>query len=183
VLCSEFGDDAGNCALIVRALYSLKLDSALFRNHLAECIKYLGWKPCRADRDIWMKAETCPEDIMLYWAYMLIYIEDILCVHYDHGMSLAKLGEYFKMKQGSIQVPTFYLGVKLKKTVFSNGVISWGMSSSKYAQSAVQNVQECLVALPGSKKLLKKASAPCVGGYKPEIDESPELDPIVVNFF
>jgi hypothetical protein len=47
------------------------------------------------------------------------------------------------------------------------------MSSSKYVQSTIQNVQEYLVALLGDQKLLKKASGPFAGGYKPDIDESP----------
>jgi hypothetical protein len=81
------------------------------------------------------------------------------------------------------QVPTFYLGAKLKKTVFPNGVVAWGMSSRKYVQSAVHNVQEYLVALPGDQKLLKKASGPFALGYKPEIDDSPELDPIRAIFY
>jgi hypothetical protein len=96
---------------------------------------------------------------------------------------LAKLDEYFKMKEGSIQVPTFYLGAKLKKTVIPNGVIAWGMSSSKYVQAAVQNVKEYLVALTGYRKLLKIDPAPFAGGYKPELDESPELDPVKANFY
>jgi hypothetical protein len=62
-------------------------------------------------------------------------------------------------------------------------MISWGVSSSKYVQSAVQNVQEYLAALPGYRRLLKRALAPFAGGYKPELDESPELDPIKANFF
>jgi hypothetical protein len=82
VLVPEFGDDAGKRALIVRALYGLKSAVAAFRNHLAECVKHLEWHPCRADRDLWMKAETRPDDSVLYWAYMLIYVDDILCVHH-----------------------------------------------------------------------------------------------------
>jgi hypothetical protein len=137
VLGQEFGDDAGKCALIVRALYGLKSAGAAFRNHLAECMKNLGWHPCRADRELWMKAETRPDDGVSYWAYILVYVDDILCVHHDPGSPLAKLDEYFKMKEGSSQVPTFYLGAKLKKTVLHNGVVAWGMSSSKYVQSDV----------------------------------------------
>jgi hypothetical protein len=57
------------------------------------------------------------------------------------------------------------------------------MSSSKYVQSAVQNVQEYLTALPGDQKFLKKLYGPFAGGCKPEVDESPELDPIRVNFY
>jgi hypothetical protein len=128
VLGPEIGDDPGNRALIVRALYGLKSAGAAFRNRVAECMKHLGWEPCRADRDLWMKAETRPNDGVRYWAYILIYVDDILCVHHDPGTPLAKLDEYFNMKEGYIQVPTFYLGERLKKTVLPNGVIAWGMS-------------------------------------------------------
>jgi hypothetical protein len=107
VLGPEFGNDAGKLALIFRALYGLKSSGAAFRNHLAECMKHLGWHPCRADRDLWIKAETRPDDGVSYWAYILIYVDDVLCVHHDPGSPLAKLDEYFKIKKGSIQVPTF----------------------------------------------------------------------------
>jgi hypothetical protein len=182
VLGPEFGDDDGKCALIVRALCGMKSTGAAFRNHLAECVKHLGWNLCCADRDLWMKAEARPDDGVLYWAYILIYGDDILCVHHDPGAPLVKLDEYFKMKEGSIQVTTFYLGAKLKKTVLPNCVIAWGMNSSKYVHSAVQNVQEYLMTLPGDQKLQNKAYGPLAGGYKPELDERPELDPIKVNF-
>jgi hypothetical protein len=107
VLGPEFGDDAGKRALIVRALYGLKSAGAALINHLAECMKHLGWHPCRTDRDLLMKAETHPDDGVLYWASILIYVDDILCVHHDPGFPLEKRDEYFKMKEGSIQVTTF----------------------------------------------------------------------------
>jgi hypothetical protein len=75
------------------------------------------------------------------------------------------------------------LGAKLKKTVLPNGVVAWGMRSSKYVQSDVQNIKEYMAALPGDHMLEKKASGPFTGGYKPEIDESPELDPTRANFY
>jgi hypothetical protein len=183
VLGPEFGDYAGKRALIVQSLYSLQSADGAFRNHLAECMKHLGWIPCRADRDLWMKAESRPDDGVLYWAYILIYADDILCVHHNPGAPLVKLDEYFKMKERSIQVPTFYLGVKVKNTVLPNCVVAWGMSSSKYIQSVVQNIQEYLAALPGDQKLQKKASGQFAGGYKPDLDETPELDPIRANLY
>jgi hypothetical protein len=51
---------------------------------------------------------------MKYWAYILIYVDDILCVHHDPWMSLDHIDKYFKMKPGSIMDPTFYLGARLK---------------------------------------------------------------------
>jgi hypothetical protein len=130
-----------------------------------------------------MKAETCPDEGVSYRAYILIYVDDILCVHHDPGSPLANLDEYFMMKDGSIQVPTFYLGAKLKKTVLPNSVVARGMSSSKYVQYAVQNVKEYLAALSGDQMLAKKAFGPFAGGLKPELDESPELDPTIANFY
>jgi hypothetical protein len=56
VLVPELGDDAGKRALIVRALFGIKSDCTAFRNHLAECMKHLGWNPCHSDRNLWMKA-------------------------------------------------------------------------------------------------------------------------------
>jgi hypothetical protein len=79
VLGPEFGDEAAKRVLIVRALYGFNSTVAAFRNHLDECMKHLGWNPCRADRDLWMKAETRPDDGVLYWAYILIYVDDIMC--------------------------------------------------------------------------------------------------------
>jgi hypothetical protein len=94
VLGPEFGNDAGKRALIVRDLYGLKSAGAAFRNHLAECMKHLGWHPCRSDRDLWMKAETRPDDGVLYWAYILKYVDEILCVHHDPGSPLEFVGRF-----------------------------------------------------------------------------------------
>jgi hypothetical protein len=109
ILGPEFGKDAGKKALFVRALYGLKSVGAAFRNHLAECMKHLGWKSCCGDRDLWMKRQKRPEDGFEYWAYILIYVDDILCMHRDPGDALVRLEKYFKMKDGSIQEPTFTL--------------------------------------------------------------------------
>jgi hypothetical protein len=63
-----------------------------------------------------------------------------------------------------------------------NGVVAWGMSSSKYIQVAVQNVQECLKE-NGDGKLKKKAAAPFEANYRVDIDESPVLGPEMANYF
>jgi hypothetical protein len=182
VLSPEFGEDTGKRALIVRALYGIKYAGAAFSNHLASCMDHLGWKPCLADQDLWMKEETRPYEGVKYWAYILIYFDDILYVHHDPGTSLAQIDKYFKMKPGSIMEPTFYLGAKLKKTVMPNGVVAWGMRSSKYVQAAVQNAQEYLNK-NGDRKLKKKASAPFEVTYRAEIDEILVLGPEIANYF
>jgi hypothetical protein len=54
-------------------------------------MKHLGLSPCHSDMDLWMKADTRPDGGGLYWAYILIYVDDILCVYHDPGTPLVKL--------------------------------------------------------------------------------------------
>jgi hypothetical protein len=104
-------------------------------------------------------------------------VDDILFVHHDPGAPLANLDEYFKMKEGSIQVTTFYLGSKLKKNVLPTGVVDWVMSSSKYLKYAVQNVQDYMEALPGDQKLLNKVYGPLAGGTSLSLMRVPSWTP------
>jgi hypothetical protein len=104
-------------------------------------------------------------------------------VHHNPGDELVRIDKYFKMKDGSIQEPTFYLGAKLKKTVLPNGVIAWGMSSSKYVNDAVHNVREYLVTIDGGQTLKKKATAPFPVDYCPEMDTTLELSPAMANYY
>lgn len=61
VLGPEWGQDRGKKAILVRAAYGLKSSGAAFRNHLADCMRFLGYKSCEADPDLWMKKELKPE--------------------------------------------------------------------------------------------------------------------------
>ena len=59
---SDFGEDQGKTAVIVRALYGLTSAGANFRNHLADCMCHLGYHSCLADLDLWYNPMVCPED-------------------------------------------------------------------------------------------------------------------------
>ena len=183
VLGPEFGPDAGKRAIVVRAAYGLKSSSQAFREHLASCMKELGWESCKADRDVWLKPMVRPEDGFEYYAYMLIHTDDCLCVDYDATQRLVELDHYFKMKPGSIGDPDMYLGAKLRKTTLPNGVEAWSLSPSKYVQEAVRNFKLYLEKHMDGRKLLKKAPAPFPAGYRPEIDETPELNYSLANFY
>ncbi len=83
---SEFRKDKGKKAIIVRALYGLKSTGWAFCEHLADCMHSLGYKYCLDDPDLWCKACTQKGDhdnIEPYYSYMLVYVDDILCIHED----------------------------------------------------------------------------------------------------
>jgi hypothetical protein len=49
-----------------------------------------------------MKDETRPDDGVEYWAYIMIYVDNIVCVHHNPGTSLTQFYKYFKMNPCSI---------------------------------------------------------------------------------
>jgi hypothetical protein len=77
VLCPEFGSDARKSAIVVRALYGLKSAGATFHNHLADCMTHLGFTPCLTDPDLWMRLEVRPSNSVSYYAYVLLYVDDV----------------------------------------------------------------------------------------------------------
>jgi hypothetical protein len=71
---------------------------------------HLQYEPCKVDPDLWMKPMTRPDDGFRYYAYVLIYVDDILAISHDALGDLNKIDLYFKMKKGSIGNPDIYLG-------------------------------------------------------------------------
>ena len=116
VLGPEFGPDAGRNAIIVHALYGLKSAGAAFRAHLASFMRQMGYTSCKADPDLWYKAETRPDDNYRYYAYILCYVDDILVMHQDALSILNKIDKYLPLKPSSVGDPDIYLGAKLKET-------------------------------------------------------------------
>ena len=181
---SEFGPDlAGKKALVVRALYGLKSAGASFRNHLAECMRNLGYSSCLADPDLWFKEETRLSDGAKYYAYFLLYVDDCQVIHHAADTDLHELDHLFKMKSGSIGDPNMYLGAKLSKVVLKNGVEAWATSSSKYVQEAVSNSEAYFHEHFGGRKFAKKVVNPFESDYDPLVDLSAELGPIFLNYY
>ena len=184
VLGPEFGEDQGKKAVLVRSLYGLKSSGAAFRNHLADCMRHLGYQPCLADPDLWMKPMIRPDDGAEYWAYILCYVDDVLSISHDADAVLKRLDKYFKLKPGSLGDPDIYLGAKLRRMRLHNGVVAWAMSPTKYVAQSVKNVETYIEENLGERwKLPKRAENPFAIGYSPELDGSPELDATLASYY
>lgn len=183
VLGPEFGKDEGKIAFVVRALYGLKSAGASFRNHLADCMHHLGFKPCLADPDLWMLATIRPDGFE-YYAYVLLYVDDVMVIHHDALSLLARLDKYFKMKPGSIGDPSMYLGATLKKMRLANGKYAWASSPAKYVWASCENVKRYLTNLGDEKwKVPSHCANPFAADYEPELDESGLLDPDLASWY
>jgi hypothetical protein len=180
----EFGPNAGKSAIIIPTLYSLKSAGAAFHAHLADCMQHLGYTSCPANLDMWYKEVKRPITGVSYYSYILIYVDDISCIHHDAMTVLDKLNQYFTLKPSSVGNPSMYLGAKLKLTQTSNGVYVWGMSPAKYIKEAVSFCEKHLkLNYDGQYVLPTQADNPFVMGYEPELDETPALDPDRALYF
>ena len=74
----EFGAEyEGRYALIVRALYGSKSAAASWRAAISKVISDLGFTPCRADNDVWMRPGVNRANEKV-WEYVLVYSDDLL---------------------------------------------------------------------------------------------------------
>jgi hypothetical protein len=104
-------------------------------------MRQMGYTSCKADPDLWLKSVTRPEDSVRYYAYILCYVDNILCIHHDPMSVMKEINSYLPLKPSSMGDPDIYLGAKLKETRLLNGVMVWGLSPSKYIVQAVKNCQ------------------------------------------
>jgi hypothetical protein len=94
ILGPEFGINAGKSAIIVLALYGLKSVGAVFCAHLVSFMRQMGYTSCKADPDLWHKGETRPNDNFRFYAYILCYVDNILCVQHDPMTVLNMINGY-----------------------------------------------------------------------------------------
>ena len=175
IICGiEFGlENVGKKALIRRALYGGKTAGRDFRNHLRECMCFLGFNSCKADPDVWMRAAKKANGTP-YWEYVLLYTDDALAISENAENILRKeIGRYFELKAESIGPPEIYLGGRLRKVVLEDGTNAWAFGSSQYVRASVDNVKEYLLK-KGLDKLHGR-KAPFRSKYRPEIDVTREL--------
>lgn len=175
---TEWGENAGKPVLVVRALYGLKSSGQAWRSHLADTLKNtLGFTSSLADPDVWYKASTKPDGTK-YYAYLLIYVDDVICIDLDPKKYIDQIGTVFKIKEGSSGPPTVYLGANIQKVKARSQGECWGMSCEQYVTNAVKQVKDKLKqdGWEFNKKLSDTRYSPqhpySNAKYKPELDVS-----------
>ena len=76
---------------------------------------HLVFFTCPANLDLWMKPMARPDGGFIYYAYVIIYVDDVMVIHHDVYSVLRIIDKYFKINPSSIGDPDIYLGANLKK--------------------------------------------------------------------
>ena len=86
------------------------------------------------DLDIWMKPMVRPDYGFSYYAYVLIYVDDVMVIHHDVDSVLSRIDKYFELEPSYIGDPDIYLGAKLNKIILEIVVWSWANIPAIYAK-------------------------------------------------
>ena len=78
---------------------------------------------------------------MKYWEYVLVYVDNILAINTKPRSTMELIQKKFKLKGNKIKPPDIYLGALLSQFENQNGLKFWAMSSEKYCEAAVNNVE------------------------------------------
>ena len=145
---------------------------AAFRAFLAETLDDIGFKSSETDPHVWLKPAVKP-DGEEYYEYILVCFDDILCISHKAKETMRLIAKDFMFKKDEIKPPEIYLGARLERNEL-NGQKVWTMTSVNYLKAAIKNLEERLEKK--GKKLSTKMDVPMPQDYRPELDESQDLD-------
>ncbi len=102
----EFGKELEGKRLIIdKALYGLKSSSARFHEHLSAILLSMGYKPSKADYDLWIK-ET--DDFYDFYEFIARYVDNVISFSKDPMMVIQEFKKTYVMK--GVGKPQYYLG-------------------------------------------------------------------------
>ena len=87
---------------------------------------------------------TVQGDDFKYYEYVLCYVDDVLVIYHQQGCTIDGIKAIFKLKNDKADKPGMYLGAVVQEVVADTGRKCWTLSSEKYIDTAIENVQKKL---------------------------------------
>jgi hypothetical protein len=156
----EFGILQGHTFIIVKALYGLRTSGASWHQRFADTLRDLGYKPCQADDDVWMK------DCGTHYEYICVYVDDIMHMSKTPDKLFKSLKNTYHYNLAGVGKPSYHLGGNFFRD--ADGTLAWGADT--YIKKMLANYSK-LFDLP-----LTGCSSPMAEGDHPELDLTPECD-------
>ena len=154
-------------------MYGLKSSGAAFRAKLADCIWDMGYRPSKADPDVWLKPAT-KSDGHKYYKMILCYIDDVISISEKPMRAIEGIQSVFKLKGDKAEIPDMYLGAGIEKVTTASGTKCWTMTSEKYVKTAVANVEMKLAE--DKQRLPSNCKTPFSSDNHPSDDTTQELN-------
>jgi Reverse transcriptase (RNA-dependent DNA polymerase) len=151
----EFGEREGHILVISKALYSLQSSGARWHERFADCIRELGFFPCKAEPDMWMRKKGS------IYEYIAVYVDNL-----DIAMKSPKefndvLETNHKLKLTGTGPLTCHLGMDFTRDD-DNTLCN---SPTKYVEKLIKNYEKLFGMKPRQSVM-----SPLDRGDHPELD-------------
>jgi Reverse transcriptase (RNA-dependent DNA polymerase) len=162
----EFGVHKGKRMIIDRSLYGLRSSAARFHEHLSEKLRKMGFRPSKADPDLWYRKMGD------HYEYIARFVDDVIAFSKDPMAIMKELEKNYIMK--GVGKPQYYLGgdvVELQEPWCKEGIFT-AFSAETYIKNCLPKLSD-MCGLPK----FKKQNVPFSEEYHPELDTSELLSP------
>ena len=158
----EFGKLQGHTLSIHKALYGLRSSGLRWHLRFADCLREMGFFPCRAEPDIWMRENGESYD------YVAIYVDDLAFAMKEPEDFVKTLTDKYKFKLKGTGPISYHLGADFVRE--EDGTLS--MMPRKYIEKVCDGYERMFGEKPHTRY-----HSPLEGGDHPELDQSKFLDP------
>jgi Reverse transcriptase (RNA-dependent DNA polymerase) len=125
----EFGDREGHILVISKALYGLRRSGARWNDRFADCIRELGFFPCKAEPDIWMRKKN------YQYEYIAVYVDDLAIAMKNPKEFTDVLENKHKFKLKGTRPIAFHHGMDFTRD--DDGTLC--ISPTKYIEKLIKN--------------------------------------------
>ena len=80
-------------------------------------MEHMVYESCKAEQDVWMRSAT-RTDGLDYYEYILLYVDNCLCISENLNPALLQVDKYFPIKPASLGPPKTYLGEQFQRYNF-----------------------------------------------------------------
>ena len=157
----EFGELEGHILVISKALYGLRSSGARWHDKFADCLRDLGFIPCKAEPDIWLRERNNK------YEYVAVYVDDLAIVMHDPTEFVKILEEKYEFKLKGTGPISVHLGMNFHRD--PNGELC--ISPTKYIEKMIDTYKKYFGENPK-----QNVTSPLERGDHPELDTSELLD-------
>ena len=147
--------------VIFKSLYGLRTSGVRWHERFADCLREMGFQPCKAEPDVWLRPNG-----ELY-EYIAVYVDDLAIAAKDPQGIINMLTGKFNFKLKGTGPIAFHLGMDF----FRDKDNTLCFAPKKYIKKMVDSYQQIF----GSKPVASYTS-PLEAGDHPELDDSELLN-------
>ena len=160
----EYGELEGHLLVIEKALYGLRTSGLRWHERFAHCLREMGFTPCRAEPDIWMRPEPTKGEC---YEYIAVYVDDLAMVLKDPQAFVDVLEKKYNFKLKGTGPIKYHLGMDFKRD--DDGTLRF--EPSKYIEKMMDSYKRLFGEYPSMK-----CYSPLEANDHPELDTSEFLD-------